>query len=467
MAALQMTCRHILLLAACLSSLIVPPLARAADKKPNIVFILADDLGFADVSFNGRTEWTTPNLHRLVNEGTVFRRWYTSSVICAPSRAALMTGRYGIHNGVIGNGSLDLPSSEVTIAEVLKQNGYATALFGKWHAGAPRPGTKEFTHPMDQGFDEFFGFTSAVHAWQKFPKELWDGREKRPSEGYADDLFTDRAVDFIKRHKDPRSAPFFLYVPYICPHGKPGAPQEEIDAFKGKFHEINDEHPSNAMYAAEIVRMDKEVGRILKALEANDLNRSTLVVFTSDHGATFEKLSEFAPVYFDSNRPFRGQKRTLWEGGTRVPAIVRWTGTVPSRRDTHEIVHMTDVFPTLLAAAGITPDENLKLDGANLLDLWKGKAKSPERTLYWEWRESGDIQYAALKGDLKLVVNATNKPELYNVELDPGERRNLADQFPKIVKEMKQGLDAWLATETEAAKQRKSPGTRATAPTED
>src|SRR5439155_5102794 len=219
----------------------------AAEKKPNFVLILADDLGYADVSFDGRREWSTPNLHRLSQEGTVFRRWYTACPVCMPSRAALMTGRYGIHNGVTGNSSLDLPSEEVTIAEALKPLGYATGIFGKWHHGGPRPGHSGFTHPMDRGFDEFFGFVNAVAAWQRFPKKLWDGREQKPSQGYADTLFADRAIDFINRHK---AEPFFLYVPFTCPHGLIQAPPEEIDAFKGKFKELDSAKPVNATYAA-------------------------------------------------------------------------------------------------------------------------------------------------------------------------------------------------------------------------
>src|SRR5437763_1030014 len=235
--------------------------AFAADRPPNFIILLADDLGYADVGFDGRTEWQTPNIDRLAHEGTIFRRWYTAAVVCAPSRAALMTGRYSIHNGVCGNDSLDLPSDELTIAEALKPAGYATALFGKWHHGGARPGQKTYTHPMDQGCDEFFGFTDA------------------------------------------------------------------------------------------------------------DLNRETIVIFSSDHGATFEKLAEGTSVYFDSNRPFRGQKRTLWEGGMRVPAVVRWSGHVASHGDSHEVVHNCDVFPTLMAAAGAEVDPKLKIDGTNVLDV--------------------------------------------------------------------------------------------------
>lgn len=435
-----------------ISCLLLASTAFGAEKLPNIVLILADDLGYADVSFNGRKEWTTPNLHRLAMDGTIFRRWYTAGVVCAPSRAALMTGRYGIHNGVTGNGSLDLPAEEVTLAEALKEKGYTTALFGKWHHGAPRPGKSEYTHPMDQGFDEFFGFTEAVHAWQKFPTELWEGREKKPSEGYADTLFANRAIEFITRNKDK---PFFVYVPFIASHGELGAPEEDIAALKGKFQEKDPAKPLNATYAAEVVRLDKEIGRIMQTLDKLELAKDTIIIFTSDHGATFEKMEKGTTNYFDSNRPFRGQKRTLWEGGMRVPAVVRWPGKVPAHVDTHEVVHMCDVFPTLLAAAGIEPKAEWKIDGKNLLNVWRGTEKGPQRTLFWEWREGGDTQFAAMRGDLKMVITGGNEPELFNVEADPGERRTLHAEYPDALKEMKAGLDEWVAGESDAAKQRK------------
>jgi arylsulfatase A-like enzyme len=437
-------------------TLLAGAVAGAADRTPSIVLILADDLGYADVSFDGRTEWATPNLDRLAKQGTVFRRWYTAAVVCAPSRAALMTGRYGIHNGVTGNGSLDLPSEEITIAEAFKARGYATGLFGKWHHGPKRPGSKTYTHPMDQGFDEFFGFTDAVHAWQKFPTQLWDGREMKPSQGYADTLFADHAIDFLKRQKDK---PFFCYVPFICPHGKPGAPQEEVDALKGKYQESDSSDPQNTLYAAEVVRMDRDIGRILDALDELKLADDTIVLFSSDHGATFEKLAGTGPNYFDSNRPFRGQKRTLWEGGMRVPAVVRWPGKIPAGTESHAVIHNCDVFPTLLAAADITPDSSWKIDGTNMLDVLCGKGKSPDRTLYWEWREGGNIQYAAMKGDLKLVITGGNMPELFNVEADPGERRTIHAEHPAEVKQMKQGIEQWLSTESSAAKMRKKSAT--------
>src|SRR5687768_14359152 len=297
--------------------------AMGQDRKPNVLLILADDLGYADVGFNGRKEWTTENLDRLAQQGTVFRRFYTAGVVCAPARAALMTGRYGIRNGVTGNGSLDLPAEELTIAEALKPFGYATGIFGKWHHGAPRPGAEKYTHPMDQGFDEFVGFTNATAAHQKFPKKLWHGRAEKESSGYSEAIFTDRAIDFLTRQKEAQKN-FFCYVPYTNPHSRVEATEEDVARFKGKFPEKDANNPLNATYAAMVYRLDVEIGRLLAALDKLDLARDTIVIFTSDHGATFERLQFGTANFHDSNAPFRGHKRTLWEGGMRVPTAIRW-----------------------------------------------------------------------------------------------------------------------------------------------
>ncbi|MGI8782832.1 MAG: sulfatase-like hydrolase/transferase [Acidobacteriota bacterium] len=428
------------------------PAAHASQQKqrPNILVIYGDDLGWSDVGFNGRTEWRTPNLDRLARQGTVFRRWYTAAVVCAPSRAALMTGRYGIHNGVSGN-SADLPSAEITIAEALRSHGYATALFGKWHHGTARPGQASYVHPLDQGFDEFFGFTNATHAWEKFPTELWFGRDKKPVQGFADTLFTDRAIDFVERQRD---RPFFLYLAYTTPHFNVEATEADLAVYRGKFAEKDANRPVNAAYAAMITRMDREVGRILATIEKQGLARNTLVVFSSDHGATFETGNQGTSAYHDSNRPFRGQKRTLWEGGIRVPAIVRWPGMVPAGKVSTDIVHMIDVLPTLLAAAGAAPDPAWRVDGISLLDVWRGQATAPQRTLFWEWRAEGYYQLAAMRGDKKLVVTGAedSKPELFNVETDAAERRSIFFEFQPLGRRLHEELKAWLASETEESK---------------
>jgi arylsulfatase A-like enzyme len=438
-------------LALCVVALLLAPsrLLAQDQRPPNVVLILADDLGWGDVGFNGRTQWQTPNIDRLAAQGTVFRRWYTAGVTCAPSRASLMTGRYPIHCGVSANNQ-DLPASEVTIAEALKQRGYVTGMFGKWHHGRPRGGAKTYVHPMDHGFDEFFGFDDATEAHQQYPKELWFNREKKPVNGYANVLFTDHALDFLKRQKDK---PFFLYLPYTISHFRIEAPDEDVAPFKGKFKEKKSDEPLNATYAAMVTRLDKEVGRVLAALDELGLSHSTLVVFTSDHGATFEAGNKGTSAYHKSNGPFRGQKRTLWEGGVRVPTAVRWPGQVPEGKTSDEIVHMTDFRPTVLAAAGAQPSPEWKVDGLNVLDVWRGKAKSPPRTLFWEWRAEGYNQLAAMRGNLKLVVTGNTTPELYDVVNDPGEMRSVHAEHPKLVKQLHEEK-AWIATESEASKDR-------------
>jgi arylsulfatase A-like enzyme len=435
-----------------LASLPAASTVAAAERPPNIVLILADDLGWSDVSFNDRKDWRTPHLDRLAEQGTMFRRWYTAGVVCAPSRAALMSGKYGIHNGVVGNND-DLPRAETTLAEALKRQGYVTALVGKWHHGQTRPGEKDYVHPLDHGFDEFFGYTNARHAWEHFPKELWFDREKRPVQGFAGALLTDRAIEFVKQHQ---ARPFFLYLAHIAPHLLIEAPEDDVVQFRGKFTEKDPTKPFNAIYAAMITRLDREIGRLLKSLDELGLVDNTIVVFSSDHGATFEEGNKGAAAFHDSNRPFRGHKRTLWEGGIRVPGVVRWPGKVPAGKVSSDLVHMTDLFPTLLAAAGAEPDPTWKVDGLNLLPVWQGKAKPSERTLFWEWRAEGYQQVAAMRGNLKLVVTGNSRPELFNIENDPAERRSLHGEYPEIVRQLQQELRTWLATETEAAKWGKS-----------
>ncbi|MEK7404270.1 MAG: sulfatase-like hydrolase/transferase [Acidobacteriota bacterium] len=409
-------------------------------RPPNLVFLFADDLGWGDVGFNGRKAWSTPNLDRLASQGTTFTRWHVGMPLCAPSRAALLTGKYNIHNGVTNN-SHDLPASEVTMAEALKPLGYATALFGKWHRGRLPDGS--FTHPLDQGFDETFGFLDARHAWEHFPKFLYRGREKEETKGYTADMFSDEAIRFIRKN---RERPFFLYVPYIESHFLIEAPEENVARFKGRFKEKDPAKPFNANYAAMIERLDAGIGRVLRALDETGLADNTIVAFSSDNGATFETGNQGTANYHDSNHPFRGQKRSLEEGGIRVPGLVRWPAKVPAGRKFDQPVHMTDVFPTFLAAAGGTPDPAWKVDGLNLLEVWQGKAPMPERTLFWQWNAEGYDMRAAMRGDFKLL-DIRGARFLYNVREDPGERRTLAPEHPDIFKRLQAELEAWQATE--------------------
>ena len=412
-------------------------------RPPNIVLIMADDLGWGDVGFNGRTEWATPNLDRLAKEGRVLKRCYTAGVVCAPSRGAFLTGKSTIHSGVRQNNE-DLPAEEVTIAEAVKPLGYRTAVFGKWHGGRPRPGRKESVHPLDQGFDEFFGYTDANHAWEKFPTKLWNGREEVAVSGYVDDMITDHGVEFARKNND---RPFFLYLAYVATHFHVAAPDDEVALHKGKFVEADSELPLKARYAAMVTRLDRNVGRLVETLRQLELGGETLIVFSSDHGATFESGNAGTSAALDSNRPFRGQKRTLWEGGVRVPALVWWPGRVPAGAVGAEVAQLIDLLPSFVAAAGGTVDPAWHVDGINMLDVWAGKAPAPERTLFWEWRSERADQVAALSGQFKLVITGGGKPELYDVVGDPAARRDVSAGYPELTKQLRDELAAWLKTE--------------------
>ena len=418
-------------------------IALGNEQPPDIVLIVADDLGWGDVGFNGRTEWSTPNLDRLAGQGVVLKRCYSAATVCAPSRAAFLTGKYTIHSGVRRNDE-DLPAEEVTIAEALRSHGYATALFGKWHHGKPRGGRALPVHPMDQGFDEFFGYTDATKAWEKYPKTLWDGRREVAVSGYIDDLLTDRALDFVGRRQEK---PFFLEIAYVASHFHIAAPAEEVERYRGKFRESDPARPLQATYAAMVTRLDRNIGRLIARLDDRGLAANTLIVFTSDNGATFEKGNGGASSALDSNRPFRGQKRTLWEGGIRVPGLARWPGRIPAGSVCAENVHLIDLLPTFLAAAGAMVDPAWHVDGVNLLPVWERQERGPQRTLFWEWQSEGYDQLAAIRGDFKLVVTRGGKPELYNVVTDPEERRDVAASHPDLTRQLNDELKAWLETE--------------------
>ncbi|MFO0891014.1 MAG: sulfatase-like hydrolase/transferase [Isosphaeraceae bacterium] len=416
--------------------------ARGAEDRPRLILILADDLGWGDVGFNGRTEWATPQLDLLAARGAILRRCYAASPVCGPSRAAILTGKGTIHNGVRRNDQ-DLPAEETTIAEVLKPLGYRSAVFGKWQRGRARAGRPEGVHPLDQGFDEFFGYTDPYSALEKNPVRAWQGREQVATSGYIDDLITDRAVDFVSRHRD---RPFFLYLSYLAPHHTIDAPADEVERHRGKLPEARPERPVNARYAAMITRMDRNIGRLTETLRRLDLERSTFILFASDNGATFEFANQGASAALDSNRPFRGQKRTLWEGGIRVPALACWPGRIKPGQVLAANVQLIDVLPTFLAAAGGTADPGWHLDGADLLPLLTGRSALPARTLFWEWRGEGSDQVAALDRDLKLIVTSGGKPELYDIAADNAERRDLGGSEPDRSEQLKLDLDRWLTT---------------------
>ena len=418
-----------------------PFLARGQDQpRPNFVLLLADDLGYGDVGFNGRKDFETPNLDRLSGQGTIFNRWYTASPLGGPACASLLTGKYTIHNSV-RSGAVDLPKSEVTIAEALKPYGYTSGFVGKWHRGTTsKDGV--FTHPLDQGFDHFFGYLDPRLAAEHFPKTLFRGRDPVPVSGYSTDLIAEDAGKFIQANK---GTPFFLFSSFTVPHFAIEAPEDEVARYRGKFKERNPAKPYNAIYAAMVHRLDACIGRIVKDIDDAGLAENTIIVFCSDNGATFEKPNEGASSYHDSNRPFRGQKRSLEEGGIRVPACVRWKSAVPAGKRSDDIVHVIDLLPSLMAAAGLAPDPAWKVDGENMVDVWTGRRRALERTLFWEWQTEGSDMYAAIRGEHKLLQIGANH-FLYDVVRDPQERRNVAAEYPDVMRQLQAELKAWRAT---------------------
>lgn len=431
-----------------------PFLGPSRFSSPNVLLIVADDLGWDDVGFDGRKTWSTPNLDSLCAQGTRFTRFYSGGAVCCPARACLLTGKYTIHDGVKGYTDA-LPAKEVTIAAALKQLGYDTAMYGKWDSG-------QGLGPLDRGFDEFTGFMNDREAWQHFPKTLHHNREEIPIVGYSADIFSDAAINYIERK---RSRPFFMYLAYTEPHSIIEAPKDAVSTFQGRFPEKNKAEPWNATYPAMINRMDRGIGRVLDALRRTGQESNTLVIFSSDQGATFEPRNKGASYYHDSNYPFRGQKRTLLEGGIRVPGVVRWPNEVPAGTSSHAVVHFIDILPTVMAAAGGHPSPEWQVDGMNLLQVWRGRATPPPRTLFWEWAadkgnyapdyegvrmspdaEQGLVWYAAMRGDLKLLdVNGARS--LFNVESDPAERKNLAMGDPDAFASLQQQLNDWRATD--------------------
>jgi arylsulfatase A len=436
---------------------------------PNILLIQADDLGYGDLSAYGQTKFQTPALDKLAREGMRFTQYYSGSTVCAPSRAALLTGKHTGHAWIRGNGGLpegDVPlrAEEVTIAEVLRDRGYRTALVGKWGQG--QPGTAGM--PDKQGFDYAFGFLDQRHAHRQFTDHFYRNGERVAVDleyDYAGDLFTKEAAAFIEKD-DPR--PFFLYLNYTAPHAELRAPEDSMAAFRGKFPEkpfVNakaDAVPSgsrpdtpslgyrsqpepHAAFAAMITRMDRDVGRLANLLSARSLDRRTLILFTSDNGPHQEGGAD--PTFFNSSGGLRGIKRDLYEGGIRVPMIARWTGTVPAGRvSEHPWAHW-DLLPTFAELAGAKTPEGV--DGMSMVRALRGQQQPTHPYLYWEFHERG-FQQAVRMGNWKAVrLKPGEALELYDLASDGRETRNVAASNSDVVAK----IETYLKTaRTESAR---------------
>jgi arylsulfatase A-like enzyme len=438
-----------------------------SESKPNIIYILADDLGYGDVSFNGQSKFTTPNIDKMATNGMVFTNHYSGSTVCAPSRSALLTGQHTGHTPVRGNfeiqpeGQWPMPDSCFTLAEMLKKAGYVTGAFGKWGLGYP--GSEG--DPNYQGFDEFYGFNCQRLGHHYYPYYLWHNQEKvileKNANGenitYAPDVVHKQALKFIEANKDTT---FFMYYPSIIPHAELSAPEEYMQKFRGKFNpefvfkgtdkgdpkfrkgSYGSQAESHAAFAAMITLLDDQVGEIFQKLYDLGIADNTLVIFTSDNGPHQEGGAD--PNYFNSNGGFKGFKRDLYEGGIHVPMIALWPEKIVAGSSSDHISAFWDMMPTFAELSGIEPPKNI--DGISMLpSLLNNKEQQKHDYLYWEFHEKGG-RIALRKDNWKAVrynvlKDPNSKIELYDLSIDPSESNNVADEHPDLVKELTNTLE--------------------------
>lgn len=413
--------------------------SQPASRKPNIVFILADDLGYGHLGCYGQSKIRTPNIDRMAAEGMKFTQFYAGFTVCAPSRSVLMTGLHHGHTPVRSNdGSSSLLASEITVAEVLKKAGYATGGFGKWGLGVEgTPGA-----PYKKGFDEFWGFYHQVHAHFYYPYWIRHNGEKVILEGninkreqYVDDLLVEKALEFIK-NSAASGRPFFCYIPTTIPHVELAVPEDSVKPYRGKFPKvtINDPRPgyigsddAYAVYAGMISRLDRNVGMVLDLLDELNIADSTIVFFTSDNGpqaGPWKKLRDF----FEGAGPLRGSKGSLYEGGIRVPFIARWPGKIKAGSVSDYIGCFQDIMPTLAELAGVHPPKN---DGISIVPTLLGHEEKQKKHEYLYW---GSPRYQAVRmGKWKAVKRSTKAWELYDLSRDISETNNVASQHPDII----------------------------------
>jgi arylsulfatase A-like enzyme len=429
--------------------------------KPNIIFILADDLGYGDIGCYGQQKISTPNIDRLAKMGVKFTQFYSGSAVCAPARSSFMTGQHTGHTPVRGNktfppeGQTPLHDSVITIAMLLKQAGYETGAFGKWSLGfITTPGD-----PEKKGFDEFYGYNCQSLAHNYYPDHLWHNHDRIDLSGnlkydsvYSADLIHGQAMNFINAK---HNKPFFLYLPYTLPHADVIAPHDDVyDYYVKKFNEQPVEQKStdnekhhfdpypHAAFAAMVSRLDKFVGEIMNAVKKKGIEKNTLIIFTSDNGPHKENGGD--PVFFNGSGGLKGIKRDLYEGGIRVPFIAFQQGvTNPGTVNTMPAA-LWDLFPTFLQMAGIKQTKNV--DGISMLPALKGQKQNQHAYFYWEFHEGGGkqaVRFGNWKG-VKLNVSATNNSpiELYDLKTDPQEKNNIAFKHPEIVKQIEAMMKA-------------------------
>lgn len=424
-----------------------------SEKTPNVIYILADDLGIGDLGCYGQREIKTPNIDGMAQHGMKFMQHYSGSTVSAPSRCSLLTGKHMGHAAIRGNAKVNgsdglpyetpLPEGEVTVADIFKSKNYATACIGKWGMGGP--GTEGM--PDKHGFDYFYGYLGQGFAHSYYPDFLHENNQKIHLEGkvYSHDLILEKALSFIDRHAD---SPFFLYFSPTLPHADLDIVQEALAEYEGDFCETpfagktggyKAQSSPRAAYAAMVTYLDKSVGLILDKLKELGLYENTMVVFTSDNGVHAEGGHD--PYYFDSNGPFRGQKRDLYEGGVRTPFVVQWPAMIPQGVVSNHISAFWDFLPTIGDLLQVETPAGI--DGISYLPTLTGRGEQQQHgCIYYEFFEFGGKQSLLTPDGWKLIRLEVSDPsktyeELYNIYTDPAETTNVLKQHPEIAERLR------------------------------
>jgi arylsulfatase A-like enzyme len=425
------------LLLGCVSTTVAHAQA-GREARPNVVLIISDDLGWADLGSYGATDIRTPNLDRLARGGLRLTDFYANGVTCSPTRAGLISGRYQQRYGIgapLPNaaraGDRGLPATGRSLPQLLKNNGYVTGLVGKWHLGYAKEKS-----PNAHGFDYFFGLKSGYHDYYTHDDgegapDLWENEERIEQSGYTTDIVTERAARFIDEHKN---APFFLDVSYTAPHWPYQVPGQPSVAPNHARHVMPQDAATStrADYAAMVEHLDGRIGELLAVIERAGIADNTIVIFTNDNGGE----------WLSSSAPFFGRKWTVFEGGIRVPAIVRWPNKVPAGSVSDQVGITMDLTASILAVTGSPVPADAKLEGIDLFPIWEGRAPKVERTLFWRAGSGGGKQTAVRRGDWKLIVDGAHS-YVFNLRTDLSERNDLARWRQDVAQQLYPLLASW------------------------
>ncbi len=407
------------------------------NSKPNFVLIVADDLGYGDLGVTGAPDISTPNIDQLAASGLRFTNAYANAPVCSPTRVALLTGQYQQRTGYdrvlyVNERELGIPSRLVLLPELLREVGYTTGIFGKWHLGYPKD-----SFPTRHGFDQFVGFVAGnidyfEHTDRLGNHDLWRGETEIHDDRYFTDLVVDESIAFLNSHHEE---PFFLYVPFSAPHDPFQGPEHRDSA--GNQEVTRKVNRTREVYKSMVEALDAGVGRLLDHLEGLHVAERTVVIFMSDNGGL--------PIVA-RNAPFSGFKATLWDGGIHAPLIVRWPAKVPSGTTSDALVAGMDIFSTIVELAGASIPAGHRVDGVSLASILAGDASEPVRdALYFHYQHPrGPEQRAVIQDGWKYLLDQTGEEHLFNLYADPAERNDLAEEEPELLKAMKKDYELWL-----------------------